>query len=59
MAHVINSGGGFDLMALYTDLDAMGYDGWVGAEYRPANGTLKGLGWLAALKGRKRPMGVE
>jgi 2-dehydrotetronate isomerase len=52
-------GGGFDLTALCTDLDAMGYDGWVGAEYRPANGTLKGLGWLAALKGRTRPMGVE
>jgi 2-dehydrotetronate isomerase len=52
-------GGGFDLTALCTDLDAMGYDGWVGAEYRPANGTLKGLGWLTALKGRTRPMGVE
>jgi 2-dehydrotetronate isomerase len=52
-------GGGFDLTALCTDLDAMGYDGWVGAEYRPANGTLKGLGWLAALKGRTKPMGTE
>ena len=37
----------------------MGYDGWVGAEYRPSNGTLKGLGWLTALKGRTRPIGVE
>lgn len=26
-------------------LDTLGYDGWVGCEYRPANGTLKGLGW--------------
>ena len=26
-------------------LDALGYDGWVGCEYRPANGTLAGLGW--------------
>jgi hydroxypyruvate isomerase len=26
-------------------LDELGYDGWVGCEYRPANGTLAGLGW--------------
>jgi hydroxypyruvate isomerase len=28
-------------------LDRLGYDGWVGAEYRPAAGTLDGLGWAA------------
>ncbi len=28
-------------------LDALGYDGWVGCEYRPARGTLEGLGWAA------------
>jgi hydroxypyruvate isomerase len=27
-------------------LDAMGWQGYVGAEYRPANGTQAGLGWL-------------
>jgi hydroxypyruvate isomerase len=26
-------------------IDALGYDGWVGCEYRPAAGTLAGLGW--------------
>jgi hydroxypyruvate isomerase len=26
-------------------LDRLGYDGWVGCEYRPAAGTLAGLGW--------------
>lgn len=26
-------------------LDCLGYDGWVGCEYRPAAGTLAGLGW--------------
>jgi 2-dehydrotetronate isomerase len=26
-------------------LDRLGYAGWVGAEYRPAAGTLEGLGW--------------
>ncbi len=52
-------GGGFDLTALCTELDASGYDGWVAAEYVPAAGTLKGLGWLAALKGRTAMIGVE
>lgn len=28
-------------------LDDLGYDGWVGCEYRPANGTLAGLGWAS------------
>lgn len=26
-------------------LDAVGYDGWVGCEYRPAGDTVAGLGW--------------
>ena len=30
-------------------LDAMGYAGWVGAEYRPRVRTEDGLAWLAAL----------
>ena len=29
----------FDLM------DELGYDGWVGCEYRPEAGTVDGLGW--------------
>lgn len=32
-------------------LDALGYSGWVGAEYRPSNGTAAGLGWLARWQG--------
>jgi hydroxypyruvate isomerase len=37
---------------LFALLDALGYDGWVGCEYRPrrgaqARGTSDGLGWLA------------
>ena len=27
-------------------LDELGYAGWVGCEYRPAAGTVEGLGWL-------------
>jgi hydroxypyruvate isomerase len=33
---------------LFNLLDRLGYDGWVGCEYRPAAGTLEGLGWLRA-----------
>lgn len=31
---------------LFQLLDQLGYDGWVGCEYRPAQGTVEGLGWL-------------
>jgi hydroxypyruvate isomerase len=31
---------------LFDWIDRVGYGGWVGAEYAPANGTLAGLGWL-------------
>ena len=27
-------------------LDELGYDGWVGCEYRPAGKTIDGLGWM-------------
>ncbi|WP_372614520.1 2-oxo-tetronate isomerase [Halomonas sp.] len=31
--------------AIFDRLESLGYDGWVGCEYRPAAGTLDGLGW--------------
>jgi 2-dehydrotetronate isomerase len=31
---------------IFGHLDALKYDGYVGCEYRPAAGTLDGLGWL-------------
>jgi hydroxypyruvate isomerase len=31
-------------------LDAMGYRGWIGCEYRPAGNTEQGLGWFAPYK---------
>jgi hydroxypyruvate isomerase len=30
-------------------LDEIGYDGWIGCEYKPKAGTLEGLGWREAL----------
>ncbi len=43
--------GELDYTYLFSLLDALGYDGWVGCEYRPlrgmqAGGTSAGLGWL-------------
>jgi hydroxypyruvate isomerase len=34
---------------LFKVIDALGYDGWIGCEYRPAAGTRDGLAWLRAL----------
>ncbi len=31
---------------LFRLLDELGYDGWLGCEYRPAQGTVEGLGWM-------------
>jgi hydroxypyruvate isomerase len=30
---------------LFRHIDALGYAGWIGCEYRPAAGTVEGLGW--------------
>ncbi len=35
------------------ELDRMGYEGFVGCEYRPAHGTVEGLDWLSAFPARK------
>ncbi len=34
---------------LFRHLDALGYRGWVGCEYKPATSTLAGLGWRQQL----------
>ena len=36
---------------LFRFIDQLGYDGWIGCEYKPAAGTREGLGWIAALAG--------
>ena len=40
--------GEINYRAVLAQLDAMGYDGWVGCEYKPKAGTENGLGWRAA-----------
>lgn len=34
---------------LFAHLDRIGYDGWIGCEYKPAGTTEAGLGWRQAL----------
>ena len=41
-------GGEINYPYLLDLIDSHGFDGWVGAEYIPENGTVAGLGWAAA-----------
>jgi hydroxypyruvate isomerase len=34
---------------LFKHLDAIGYTGWIGCEYKPAGKTEDGLGWISSL----------
>jgi len=34
---------------LFRHLDAIGYTGWIGCEYKPRTTTVEGLGWIKAL----------
>ena len=34
---------------LLRHIDAIGYDGWIGCEYKPATRTEDGLGWIKAM----------
>jgi hydroxypyruvate isomerase len=36
---------------LFRHIDALGYAGWIGCEYKPRAGTQEGLGWRRALAG--------
>ena len=39
---------------LFVLLDELGYDGYIGCEYRPRNGTSAGLGWFQPYKEAQR-----
>ncbi|MCE8033535.1 hydroxypyruvate isomerase [Billgrantia tianxiuensis] len=36
---------------LFAHLDRLGYDGWIGCEYKPKTTTKEGLGWLDQARG--------
>ena len=43
---------------LFDVIDELGFDGWIGCEYRPRAGTSEGLGWFAPYRRvatRRRP----
>lgn len=40
---------------VFEAFDGLGYDGWIGCEYRPATSTEAGLGWAAPWLNRARP----
>jgi len=44
--------GTIDYAGFFEALDASGYDGWVGCEYRPTLSTEESLAWLHALPNR-------
>ena len=41
--------GTLDYRPVFAQIEAIGYDGWVGAEYKPRGDTDAGLAWLANL----------
>lgn len=38
---------------VFERLDALGYRGWIGCEYKPKAGTVPGLGWFAPYAARR------
>ncbi|MEP6915913.1 MAG: 2-oxo-tetronate isomerase [Acidobacteriota bacterium] len=46
--------GELDYQYVLKVVDEMGYEGWVGCEYRPRARTEDGLGWLAAFRAAPR-----
>lgn len=42
--------GELDDFRIFAALDALGYGGYVGCEYRPAAGTVAGLGWMEKVR---------
>ena len=41
---------------LFALLDNIGYDGWIGCEYKPRAGTIEGLGWREAHNAWQMPV---
>ncbi len=41
---------------IFRVLNDLGYDGWIGCEYRPAQSTQAGLGWMYRLLDRARAL---
>ncbi len=44
--HEPDSPGEIDYPGVFSQLQESGYDGWVGLEYSPREGTQEGLAWV-------------
>ena len=42
--------GEINYMHLFAFIDSIGYQGWIGCEYKPASNTEAGLGWMKSIK---------
>ena len=42
--------GELNYRTILAEVDALGWQGWVGCEYKPRAGTVEGLGWREAMK---------
>ncbi|MFJ8671870.1 2-oxo-tetronate isomerase [Streptomyces sp. NPDC093589] len=45
--------GELDIRHLFGVVDELGFDGWIGCEYRPRAGTSEGLGWIKDYRGER------
>lgn len=41
--------GEINYRTIFAEIDKSGFDGWIGCEYKPRNGTVAGLTWTKAL----------
>ena len=44
-----NSKGEVNYEYIFEYLETLGYDGWIGLEYKPTGTTLEGLGWIESM----------
>jgi hydroxypyruvate isomerase len=44
--HEPNTSGEIDYKYIFSVLEQLGYDGWIGLEYKPAGNTKEGLKWV-------------
>jgi hydroxypyruvate isomerase len=44
--HEPNTSGEIDYRYVFSLLEQLGYDGWIGLEYKPAGSTKEGLKWV-------------
>ena len=44
--HEPDSAGEINYDHIFDVIESSGYDGWIGLEYKPKDGTENGLGWM-------------